>query len=214
MPKLSPRTVEAARPGEKDLILFDSELPGFGLKVTPHGSKIFLYQYWSPVERGKRRRYNIGALGDTLRRPDNSTVAITPHMARAEAERLRGIVLDKRDPHLERDQQARAAEADRIAARAKEAALRSVREIAVDMMADVVAQRRSPRTIVEYQRLLNKHLLNLRVTPEFVFGDRPVAEVGKSDVEAVRRQKGWALRCLRRLSPSFFITTGPCRPSR
>ncbi len=194
MPKLSPRTVEAARPGEKDLILFDSELPGFGLKVTPHGSKIFLYQYWSPVERGKRRRYNIGALGDTLRRPDNSTVAITPHMARAEAERLRGIVLDKRDPHLERDQQARAAEADRIAARAKEAALRSVREIAVDMMADVVAQRRSPRTIVEYQRLLNKHLLNLRVTPEFVFGDRPVAEVGKSDVEAVRRQKGLSAR--------------------
>ena len=189
MPKLSPRTVEAARPLEKDLTLFDSELPGFALKVTPRGSKIFLYQYWSPVERGKRRRYNIGALGDTLRRPDSSTVTITSHTARAEAERLRGIVLDKRDPHLERDQQARVAEAERVAARIREASLRSVREVAADMMAEVVSQHRSPRTIAEYERLLNKHLLGLRVTPDIRFGDRPVAVVGKTDVEAVRRQK-------------------------
>jgi len=189
MPKLSPRTIEAARPSGKDLTIFDSELPGFALKVTPHGTKIFLYQYWSPVERGKRRRYNIGVLGDTLRRPDGTTVSITAHTARTEAQRLRGLVLDKRDPHLEREQQARAAEAARILARAQAAAQRPVRDVAREMIADAVAQRRSSRTIAEYERLLEKHLLNLRITSDVALGDRAAGEVGKSDAELVRRQK-------------------------
>ncbi|MBF0310719.1 MAG: DUF4102 domain-containing protein, partial [Magnetococcales bacterium] len=33
--KLTKRTVDAAQPGDKDSFLFDSDLTGFGLKITP-----------------------------------------------------------------------------------------------------------------------------------------------------------------------------------
>ena len=190
MPKLSPRTIAAAHASETDRFIFDSELAGFALKITPFGRKSFIYQYWSPVERTKRRKYNIGTLGDTLRRPDGATVALTAYTARAEAERLRGLVRDKRDPFLELQAAARDAETAIDAARVTAASERPVREIAADMIAELTAkleakdegQRRSPRTVAEYKRLLDKHILPL-------IGDRPIAKVGKSDAEAVRRQK-------------------------
>jgi integrase len=44
MTKLSIRTVNAAKAGERDVFLWDSDLKGFGLKVTPSGSKIYVAQ--------------------------------------------------------------------------------------------------------------------------------------------------------------------------
>lgn len=43
--KLTVRTVEDVKPGEKDVILWDSKIPGFGLKVTPKGKRGFILQY-------------------------------------------------------------------------------------------------------------------------------------------------------------------------
>ena len=56
--KLTQRTVEAAKcpPGRKDRLLFDSELLGFGLRVTAAGSRTFLAQYLDP-----RRQASCGA---------------------------------------------------------------------------------------------------------------------------------------------------------
>lgn len=83
--KITKRTVDAAKPGDRDSFIWDSELKGFGLKVTPKGKKVYVLQY-----RFNRvlRRYTIGAHGAPW----------TAEKARKEAIRLLGMVSDGKDP--------------------------------------------------------------------------------------------------------------------
>jgi len=53
--------VKAAVPREKDYFLWDDRLPGFGLKVTPRGAKVFILQYRMGGRGHKTRRYTIGS---------------------------------------------------------------------------------------------------------------------------------------------------------
>lgn len=55
--KLTVRSVEAALPGVKDAIIWDSDLTGFGLKVTPAGRRSFFAYYRTG---GVQRRPTIG----------------------------------------------------------------------------------------------------------------------------------------------------------
>jgi integrase len=89
--KLTDRTVEAARcpNGRKDVLFFDGALKGFGLRVTASGKRLFIFQYRI---RTKVRRISLGEWGREL----------TTSQARKKAESLRGQVLDKRDPVIER----------------------------------------------------------------------------------------------------------------
>jgi hypothetical protein len=50
--RITKRAVDAAKARNKDSYLWDRELAGFGLKVTPAGSKVYLVQY----ELGGRKR--------------------------------------------------------------------------------------------------------------------------------------------------------------
>ena len=75
--KLTKRVVDEARPGVNDLLIWDTQLKGFGLKVTPTGSKSYLYQYRIGGRAGKTRRVTIGKHGSPW----------TPDSARDEAER-------------------------------------------------------------------------------------------------------------------------------
>src|SRR6185295_16520640 len=43
--KITKRTVEALKVAAKDYIAFDTELPGFGVRVMPSGKRFFLIQY-------------------------------------------------------------------------------------------------------------------------------------------------------------------------
>jgi hypothetical protein len=43
--KITKRSVDALKPGSTDCFLWDTELKGFGLKVTPAGSKVYILQY-------------------------------------------------------------------------------------------------------------------------------------------------------------------------
>lgn len=92
---LSKRTVDAAEAGDRDRFIWDAGdrevVKGFGLKVTPLGSKVYVFQYRlakpGQAERTPMRRYTIGKHG-----------ALTPDQARTEAKRLAALVARGIDP--------------------------------------------------------------------------------------------------------------------
>src|SRR6476659_4469666 len=89
---ITKRAVDAAKARKADNYLWDKQLHGFGVKVTPAGSKVYLVQYQLGGRKGRTRRVTIGRYG-----------AITPTFARVEAKRLLGEIAAGRDPAAERD---------------------------------------------------------------------------------------------------------------
>ncbi|MFV3131688.1 tyrosine-type recombinase/integrase [Niveispirillum sp. KHB5.9] len=86
--RISKRTVDSAIPGARDCYLWDSELSGFGLKVTPSGAKTYLVQYRTGGRGMPTRRITIGRHGSPW----------TPEQARQEARRVLAAVDLGEDP--------------------------------------------------------------------------------------------------------------------
>lgn len=61
--KLTKRAVEAAKPVDRDIILWDNELKGFGCKITPKGKRVYFAYY--RTREGRQRRPTIGVHGAT-----------------------------------------------------------------------------------------------------------------------------------------------------
>jgi integrase len=100
MEKISKRTVDALKPSKvgvkvSENFLWDSELRGFGVRVSPAGLKSFIVQYRTP--EGRHRRTVIGRYG-----------MMTPEQAREAAWDILSVVAKGGDP-------AAAAEPDRNA---------------------------------------------------------------------------------------------------
>jgi len=55
MPKLTKRLVDATRPGQTDIFLWDEALSGFGLRIRPSGRRTFVVQYRTRERRTRRR---------------------------------------------------------------------------------------------------------------------------------------------------------------
>ena len=91
--RISKRTVDAAKPAAIDTYVWDDELSGFGLKVTPAGRKVYLIQYRLGGRKGRTRRVTIGHSGP-----------VTPDQARVEAKRLLGQVAAGQDPAATRQE--------------------------------------------------------------------------------------------------------------
>lgn len=92
MPRLTKRIVDAAVKQDKDSYLWDDELTGFGVKITPAGKKVFLIQYRVGGAKGRTRRVTLGHLGP-----------VTCDEARTRAKELLGMVKTGKDPAEERD---------------------------------------------------------------------------------------------------------------
>ena len=58
---LTPRLARESKPQEKDTILFDKKLPGFGLRIHPSGRKVYVVQ---ARIKGKTRRIVIARHGE------------------------------------------------------------------------------------------------------------------------------------------------------
>lgn len=90
--KLTKRTVDAAQPKDRPFRLWDSELTGFGLKVTPAGAKTYIATYRAGTGRGApQREYTLGRHG-----------VLTPDQAREEAQRVLSAARLGADPQSER----------------------------------------------------------------------------------------------------------------
>jgi len=57
--------VDSLKPGERDVFVWDSDLTGFGLKVTPAGRKVYLLQYRTRKQNWKTapKRVTLGKHG-------------------------------------------------------------------------------------------------------------------------------------------------------
>jgi len=104
MPKLTKRTVEAAKPASRDVFLWDDQLPGFGLRVKASGVKSFIVQYRNGS--GATRRLALGRFGVL-------TAESARDMARDRLEQVR----KGRDPSAERSEARKAATIAELAQR-------------------------------------------------------------------------------------------------
>ena len=85
--RISKRSVDALKPGLRDVYLWDRDLPGFGLKLTPAGGRTYLVQYRVGGRKGRTRRVTVGKHGP-----------MTPEQARQDARRILGEVAAGSDP--------------------------------------------------------------------------------------------------------------------
>ena len=58
--KLTKSAIDALPIPESDLVHWDIGLPGFGVKVTPKGRKVFIVLYRTGGAGSKLRKYTIG----------------------------------------------------------------------------------------------------------------------------------------------------------
>ena len=87
---ITKRTVDALKKGEADQYLWDDEVSGFGLKVTPKNARTYILQYRMGGRGTPTKRFTIGRHGTW-----------TPEEARKEAKRLRQMVDRGIDPQAE-----------------------------------------------------------------------------------------------------------------
>ncbi len=94
MARITKRVIDTAETSSKDYVIWDDELPGFGLRVFASGKRSYVIQYRS---RGRSRRYTIGLHG-----------VWTPEEARREAKAQLGRVAHGDDPAEEREEERKA----------------------------------------------------------------------------------------------------------
>jgi len=86
--KVNKRTIDALRPGPSAAFLWDEDLKGFGVKITPAGALSYVLQYRMGGREAKTQRFTIGGHGSPW----------TPTTARTEAERLSVLIAQGIDP--------------------------------------------------------------------------------------------------------------------
>jgi len=101
--RLTKRAIDALRTPQTDAVYWDAGFPGFGVKVTPKGRKVFVVLYRTGGAGSKLRKYTIGPYG-----------RVTLHRARIAAEKVFAAKLEGRDPAAEKREAKRRLVADRV----------------------------------------------------------------------------------------------------
>lgn len=101
--KLTKSAIDSLPTPESDLVHWDAACPGFGVKVTPKGRKVFVVLYRTAGAGSKLRKYTIGAYG-----------RVTLHQARVAAQKVFTARLEGRDPADEKREAKRRIVADRV----------------------------------------------------------------------------------------------------
>jgi integrase len=153
--KLTKRLIDSLRPRERDYVVMDSEVIGFGVRVLPSGSRFFFAQYRLPNagRSGRTRRYKIGDIG-----------RLTVDNARAIAKRdVTGPVAAGHDPFYERK-------------------AHNQNQLTIAQLAGAFLEDRKLRmkhgTVHEYERLLRAHVFP-------AMGNRELRSVQRTDVRGL-----------------------------
>jgi integrase len=101
--KLTKSAIDALPAPQSDTVYWDAALPGFGVKVTPKGRKVFVVLYRTGGAGSKLRKYTIGPYG-----------RVTLHQARIAAQKVFTARLEGRDPAAEKRERRRRVVADRV----------------------------------------------------------------------------------------------------
>ncbi len=128
--KLTKRLVESLQAGPRELFVWDTALPGFGLRLQPSGRRYYVVQYQN--RQGRARRLTLGPHG-----------ALTVDQARRLAGEKLGAARMGRDPAEERAAERRAVTFAQLAQRYRVEHL----------------PRNKPRTQRENARILDRELL-------------------------------------------------------
>jgi Arm DNA-binding domain len=89
--KLTKSAIDALPAPQSDTVYWDAALPGFGVKVTPKGRKVFIVLYRTGGAGSKLRKYTIGPYG-----------RVTLHQARIAAQKVFTARLEGRDRAAEK----------------------------------------------------------------------------------------------------------------
>lgn len=154
MAKLTKRLVDAAEPREKDYVVWDDELPGFGLRVFTSGKRSYVLQYRA---LGRSRRYTIGLHG-----------VWTAEGARQEAKVQLGRVAQGDNPAEER-------QLDHKAITVKELCTLYLNDLNAGLILGKGGRPKKPTTIVTDTGRIERHIIPL-------LGTRRVKDLTKADV--------------------------------
>ncbi|QET94511.1 tyrosine-type recombinase/integrase [Roseomonas mucosa] len=154
MPKLTKRVVDATHSREKDYVIWDDELPGFGLRVFASGKRSYVIQY----RLGKRsRRFTIGLHG-----------VWTPERARQEAKVQLGRIAKGEDPAEEK-------QLDNRAITVKELCDLYLADLNAGLILGKGGRPKKPGTIASDIGRIHRHIVPL-------LGSRRVKDLTKAEV--------------------------------
>jgi integrase len=129
--RISKRLVDSLRPGKKEVIVWDSALRGFGVRVRPSGAMSYVVVYRAGVGRkAPVRKVTLGAVGK-----------ITPDTARDLAQKALGQIAFGKDPAAER---------------ARDRESMTVAELVEAFIADHAELKLKPTTARRYRDLLRR----------------------------------------------------------
>jgi len=157
MVKITKRVVEAADARGKDYLIWDDELPGFGLRVFSSGKRSYVIQYRT---RGRSRRYTIGLHG-----------AWAPETARREARVQLGRVAGGDDPVEDR-------QLDHKAITVKDLCTRYLADLLAGLILGKGGRPKKASTIVTDTGRIERHIIPL-------IGTRRVKDLTKTDINKV-----------------------------
>jgi integrase len=131
--RITKRAVDGVGPGATTVFLWDDAIPGFGLKVTPSGHKVYILQYRKGGRGTPTKRITLGAHGK-----------LTPEQARDAAGRLSGAIANGADP---------------AAVKATEKTAPTMADLAARFLAEHVETKAKASTTVEYRHILARAIL-------------------------------------------------------
>jgi Arm DNA-binding domain len=130
--KLTKNSIDALPTPQSDVVYWDAGCPGFGVKVTPKGRKVFIVLYRTAGAGSRLRKFTIGPYG-----------RVTLHQARVAAQKVFAAKLEGRD----------------LAGEKREAKRRSSTDQVADLLETFIAQHVSQnRSAGEISRLLRREV--------------------------------------------------------